>query len=605
MKKLLLALFCIAFFNFSFSQIAFFENFEGTFPGQFSQNYVTGTLNWTANGGNMGNGANNYYNGATGANFYYAGYSGDETELVSPNINLAGGNYTLEFWHIQGDWLGDQNTTTIHISTNGGTTWVLIDSITGDVPAWTKRTYNLNSFATTTSTTRIKFKGFIDYGYSIGLDDIKIFQPYPFDISVIAFNAPKNGCGLTANENVSVEVANFGSDTAKTYDVKYRINGGTYVSETSTIQILPGDTITYNFTTTANLSTSGLYTLDATTFLAADSIKNNDTLKNYLVEHIAPGTLVWKSTGRVNIPDDDSTGINSEISACGLPNSLDGCFAIKSLTIDSIIHTWASDLNIFLISPWNDTLEVSTGNGGSGDDYMNAVFIDTSNNYIQNYTTGGITQGVYHIEDSVGLTKLHTGQDPNGIWKLWAFDDAGGDVGTIEQWTLEFEYIKPLFGIGNDTTICTSGSAFLFGPFGPYTYSWSTGDSSQSINFNGSMGVGTYPVYLTLTDTTTGCFNTDTLNITVQICAGISDVNSPKMEIFPNPVNDILNINLSDFSAAELEVNIISTTGQKLKTFKLYGNSNHALYLSGLAKGTYIIEVKSEENFDHQTFIKQ
>lgn len=605
MRKLLLALFCIAFFNFSFSQVVFFENFEGSFPGQFTQNYVTGTLNWTANGGNMGGTANTYYNGTAGANFYFAGYSGDRTELISPNINLMSGNYVLDFWHIQGDWAGDQNTTTIHISNNGGTTWTLIDSITADIPSWTKRTYNLGAFTTLTATTRIKFTGFIDYGYSIGLDDIRIFKPTPFDIGVVAFNSPKNGCGLTANEMVSVEVANFGSDTAKTYDVKYRINGGAYISETSTIQILPGDTITYNFTSTANLLTPAIYTFDATTFLTADSIKNNDTLLNHNVEHISPGGLTWKSNTIALIPDDDSTGVNSEIIACGLPNSLDGCFAIKSLTIDSIIHTYTGDLNVFLVSPWNDTLEISTGNGGSGSDYRNAIFIDTSNNYIQNYTTGGITQGVYHIEDSMGLAKLHTGQDPNGIWKLWVFDDAGGDVGTIEKWTLEFEYIKPLFGIGNDTTICTSGSAFLFGPFGPYTYNWSTGDSSQSINFYGNMGVGTYPVYLTLTDTTTGCSNTDTLSISVQICAGISGANSPKMEIYPNPVNNALNINLNAFPTTELEVNIISTTGQKLKSFKLYGNSNHVLDLSGLARGAYIIQVKSDKNFDYQTFIKQ
>ena len=606
MKKLLLALFCIVFYNFSFSQVAFFENFEGTFPGQFTQNYVAGTLNWTANGGagNMGNGANTYFNGTTGANFFVNSRTGDRTELISPNINLVSGNYILDFWHIQGEWFGDQNTTTIHISNNGGTTWTLIDSIFTKADAWTKRSYNLSSFTTLTATTRIKFTGFIDWGYSIGLDDIRVFKPSPFDIGVVAFNSPKNGCGLTANETVSVEVANFGSDTAKTYDVKYRVNGGTYVSETSTIQILPGDTITYNFTTTTNLSTPGVYTLDATTFLAADSVKNNDTLLNYTAEHFAAGGLVRSSSGAVAIPDDSPIGAKSSIAFCGLPTSLDGCFAIKSLTIDSIIHTWVSDLNIYLISPANDTLEISSGNGGSGDDYINAVFIDTSNNYIQNYTTGGILPGVYHIQDSAGLAKMHNGQDPNGEWQLWVYDDAGGDNGTIEQWTLEFEYIKPQFGIGDDTTICTSGSAFLFGPFGPYTYSWSTGDSSQSINFNGTMGVGTYPVYLTLTDTTTGCFDTDTIQITVQICAGVQEQVAREISIYPNPTKDNLTIDLSELTDTRIKTYIYSISGQLLVEENLYGNSIHNIDVSHLLNGLYLIKIESENHSFHRQFLK-
>jgi subtilisin-like proprotein convertase family protein len=110
-------------------------------------------------------------------------------------------------------------------------------------------------------------------------------------------------------------------------------------------------------------------------------------------------------------------------------------------------HTWDADVNIWLQSPTGQVLELSTGNGGSADNYTNTVFIDGAPNI-----TGGAAPftGMFAPEGS--LTDINCGDSPtptvtsfagftpgqNGTWQLRMYDSAGGDIGTMIGWTLNF-----------------------------------------------------------------------------------------------------------------------------------------------------------------------
>ncbi|MCE2823483.1 MAG: proprotein convertase P-domain-containing protein, partial [Saprospiraceae bacterium] len=48
---------------------------------------------------------------------------------------------------------------------------------------------------------------------------------------------------------------------------------------------------------------------------------------------------------------------------------------LEKVTIN-LTHTWAGDLEIYLQSPNGQRIALSTGNGGSGDNYTNTVFQD-------------------------------------------------------------------------------------------------------------------------------------------------------------------------------------------------------------------------------------
>jgi gliding motility-associated-like protein len=111
------------------------------------------------------------------------------------------------------------------------------------------------------------------------------------DLSVISITAPVSGCAMTATENVTIRVFNFGNTlpAATNFNVSYTINAGVPVTEMVVLgsPLLSNSTLTYTFTTQANLSTPGTYTFDATVALAGDVNPTNDAFTGYMVTNTA------------------------------------------------------------------------------------------------------------------------------------------------------------------------------------------------------------------------------------------------------------------------------------------------------------------------------
>ena len=99
---------------------------------------------------------------------------------------------------------------------------------------------------------------------------------YADDLGVTIINSPNTGNGLGA-ETVDVTIENFGTVAQSNFNVAYTVDGGTPVVENVSSTVNPGATITYSFTTTADLSLLGSYNLVAYTSLTGDSQNSNDT----------------------------------------------------------------------------------------------------------------------------------------------------------------------------------------------------------------------------------------------------------------------------------------------------------------------------------------
>ena len=137
----------------------------------------------------------------------------------------------------------------------------------------------------------------------------------------------------------------------------------------------------------------------------------------------------------------DNSTINSTIAitAADFPQFV-GDAAMTPELIDvnvqvNIQHTFDADLDIFLISPDGTEIELSTDNGGNGDNYSFTVFDDAAGVDINNATlaTAPFT-GTFRPEE--GLFNLN-GESPFGQWTLRVTDDAGGDIGQLLSWSLE------------------------------------------------------------------------------------------------------------------------------------------------------------------------
>ncbi|MEJ5165507.1 MAG: S8 family serine peptidase [Thermoanaerobaculia bacterium] len=108
-----------------------------------------------------------------------------------------------------------------------------------------------------------------------------------------------------------------------------------------------------------------------------------------------------------------------------------------NVTITNITHTYDGDLDIYLISPTGTRVELSTDNGSSGDNYVNTVFDDEASTPITSGTAP--FTGSFKPE---GLLSALDGESAQGTWTLEVSDDAGGDTGTLNGWSITITYVQ-------------------------------------------------------------------------------------------------------------------------------------------------------------------
>ncbi|TDI78397.1 MAG: choice-of-anchor B family protein [Bacteroidetes bacterium] len=109
--------------------------------------------------------------------------------------------------------------------------------------------------------------------YIFGFSELGVFAK---DVGVNNIITPVNGI-LTNAEVVEIGIRNFGLDAQSNIPLELRVDGNLVAAETFTGTINAGDTATYQFTQTVDLSTSGqTYTIEAKTILVGDEFTNND-----------------------------------------------------------------------------------------------------------------------------------------------------------------------------------------------------------------------------------------------------------------------------------------------------------------------------------------
>lgn len=107
---------------------------------------------------------------------------------------------------------------------------------------------------------------------------------------------------------------------------------------------------------------------------------------------------------------------------------------IESVCIN-INTLWVGDLRVFLRSPAGALLELTTNNGGNGDNYTNTCFSPLATNPI----TAGTAPftGVFRPE---GNWAVLNGGPINGNWDLLVSDGFGvNDINTLVSWTITFQ----------------------------------------------------------------------------------------------------------------------------------------------------------------------
>lgn len=136
-------------------------------------------------------------------------------------------------------------------------------------------------------------------GRQVGIYSFRIGAEFTNDVAVTEITSPNTGEGLSASETVTITVANFGSATQTNIPVQFAVNGGTPVTEVIPGPIAFGETVSYSFSTTIDLSTIDTYTICATTQLGSDELSSNDQLCKDVMNLIS--VCIPTTTGGCNI----------------------------------------------------------------------------------------------------------------------------------------------------------------------------------------------------------------------------------------------------------------------------------------------------------------
>jgi hypothetical protein len=115
-------------------------------------------------------------------------------------------------------------------------------------------------------------------------DTVIVGQAPPNDAAALMLVAPSTGLNLT-NVLVKTRIRNYGTDTMTSYQMSYKVNNNNPVTENVNINIAPGDTMTYTFTTLANLSVYTTYHFKSWVTQSGDLNQINDTCYKDVENH--------------------------------------------------------------------------------------------------------------------------------------------------------------------------------------------------------------------------------------------------------------------------------------------------------------------------------
>ncbi len=310
-------------------QAPFVENFE-TFsttptPGVLSNDwtiepFTSGSYTWTVNSGptsTSNTGPNGDHTTGNGIYIYTEasnGYSGDQTILTSPCIDVSNLHDTalVSFWyHMYG---ADINTLNVEYLNNNGE-WVPLGSITGQQQTSSNDNWRMwIGYVPVNDFHKIRFVAMRGSSYEgdIAIDDINISQAASINLKAESITVPSPSCNLTNSEQISMTVVNLGTDTINGFNLAYSLDtGNTWTSEYVNYNLAPLETYTYSFSTGADFSNAGEYMVVGLAGAMGDTLNNDDTTYAYTM-HIPVidtfeyfvdfenGTSYWTTSGTGN-----------------------------------------------------------------------------------------------------------------------------------------------------------------------------------------------------------------------------------------------------------------------------------------------------------------
>jgi hypothetical protein len=171
------------------------------------------------------------------------------------------------------------------------------------------------------------------------------------------------------------------------------------------------------------------------------------------------------------------------------------------------------------------------------------------------------------------------------------------DTGSVSPNTIVVTQVAQLNTIlttPNDT-ICQGDTATLTAVNFANSYSWNTGDTTQSIK------VTTGGIYTVTTKDMLGCKSTTADTISVKVCTSVNEViTDNSFMIYPNPANNLLNIKFLQAYRNGMQIRVYNILG-KIIYVSEFDQKIKSINTSTFEQGLYFVELSDGK----QTVVKK
>ncbi len=426
----------------------------------------------------------------------------------------------------------------------------------------------------------------------LGITIRTIPSTLPIDAGVTSVNSPASGCGLTNQETISITLKNFGTTAQSNIPVSYSINGGTPVSEVFAGPLAPNSIANYSFTTKANLSVLGNYTIQARTTLTGDQLTTNDSQSKTITLSAPATTPTLSASGSTSV----CSGSPVMLMAASSPGATFTWFQNGSQIAG------ASAANYITTSPGNYTAIASLGGCNSAASAPIAVTVNFAP-ATPTLAPGGAT--AFCNGGSVALSAFSSNPAATFVWFRNNNVIPGATSGTYTA-TTSGNYTAS--AVANGCASATAAEIVVSSSPQPVTPTITqTGSALTSSNATGNQWYrnatlitgatgrnytptanGSYTVITTIN----GCSSTASNALVITNTGIKNDLADLQVSVYPNPSSGVFMLELPAGKTAEIVVTDLAGRIVEKQTVR---SAKTQLDLSKMAKGIYVLKVTCQE----------
>jgi len=299
----------------------------------------------------------------------------------------------------------------------------------------------------------------------------------------------------------------------------------------------------------------------------------------------------------LDIPDNDPTGV-SDVATMDMEGLITGVSAYLDIT-----HTYQGDLLVNLTSPAGTTVTLHNRSGGGTDNVLGW--------YPAELTPDG------NLDDFIG-------EDMSGDWTLFVSDNAGSDLGIVNQWCVHVVYDGGIVAVGSQPMIASAvnGGTGLSWEYNPSMFDgfnvYRRSESSNRERLNNNL-LSSPTGHIQFVDNGAGLSDGQVVYYSYNmVIGGVEMGSSEEVEItftsglptvyalhdnYPNPFNPMTNIKFDLPRASHVKLAVYDIAGRLVKTLvnEVKPAATHTEVWDGtdrtgrrMASGTYYYVLQTE-----------